>query len=757
MPDVVYDIAARFGFEAVGVGAAVSLVTQALGGLDSTATRAEQAADRLGVRSTRLASSLAQATPGTARYFELFGQSTVAMAEHTSAVNAAADAHAKLGTAMQGAGMIVGGAALTMAGAGILGVLDRAVNKATLLQTTLIGVTQRLTDNSGLRLSGPAQLAATDALTQRATQVGLTSGMSTLDVANIIQSAEGAGITSQSKLMTMMAPLTNLAEVLKLTKGMDPTESATVATQFSHLFGAYGDKKIGGVSDTAYLTDLLTRALFVTPSSPSELLNLTSQFVGPLRTLYGSSDKGRQQAISQSIETAALLSRLGQETRGGTQFAQIITRLAGAGRGSVKGLRELQEASGVGSFFNAQGQLTSVPTLVQALASVESRPGMTPRGAEKIFYDAFGTVGTRLAGLLADPATTQQMSVIATSLGPKGLPSEQGIQQAYNSSRAGQLNQASKNMEDLQIALGTGLVPVMTAVAQAEVAMTRPLVEFTAQHKTITALAADFAAVAGAAALVSGPILLIGGALKILNVAGTLGTLRTALTALIPALDGVDLSALALDAALGPVTLTVVGLAAGAAASVYAWQNYGKIMDAVSGKLGPVWRGVATLVSVLDPAIPVIALISGAFHNWDRIMAAIGGTIKAVTTDIAKMVTVLPSLPSILEKSVLHLLPNGDLLAHQLGLGGGGGGALGAGGAVVSTSHAPPHAATLTRHTPTVTHNHGPVTIHIHQQPHQDAKALAEVVWQHIAEKAGQESRRQGSTNTGWDLGYAGM
>ena len=715
--DVTYALAAKFSLQTVGLQTAVELATRALSSLESVAVRTEVAADHLGVRSARLASAFAAATPGTTRYFDLFGASTVAMAEHTSAVNAAAEAHARLGTAMKGAGMIAGGAVLTAGGAGILSVLDQAVNKATLLNTTMIGVSQRLTDNSGVRLSGAAQLTATDALTRKATQVGLTSGMSTLDVTNIVQAAEGAGITSQAKLMTMMAPLTNLAEVLKLTKGMDPTQSATVATQFSHIFGAYGDKKIGGVSDTAYMTDLLTRALFVTPNTPTELLNLTSQFIGPLRTLYGS--KGQEKTISQSIETAVLLGRLGQETRGGTQFAQIVSRIAGAGRGGVKGLHELQAASGVGSFFDTQGQLTSVPTLIQALASVESKKGMTPRGAEKIFYDAFGTVGTRLAGLLADPTTTRQMGVIATSLGPKGLPSEQVIQQAYNSSRAGQLNQAAKNMESLQIALGTGLVPAMTAVAQAEVAMTRPLVEFAAQHKTITTLATDFAALAGVAAVVSGPILVIGGALKILNVSGALAPAIAGMRAFAASEGVAAVAGGLLDIALSPIVLTIGGVALGVGAAVLAFQHWSTVTSALGALFG--W---------LNGKLHDFLVMVGIAHNSGGSPVGRSG----VTTGDA------------------NFYNRAHPYAPQIGTGPGHFQAYRGGATWVPDP--PKHVGKGGGAGVTVT---GPVNINIHPLAHHNATDIAHAVKDILSLEAGIASRRHGSTNVGWDVGYGGI
>lgn len=604
MADMAYDLAVRLSLSTSGLMTGVDLAMRAFRNLESGAGSAARAADALGVRAAKLEQQLALTVVGSQRYFDLFGQSTVATAEHTSAVNAATEAHNRLNQAMVGGAMIAGGAVMTGAGVGILSFLDKATQQAKQFDLTLLGVVQRLTDGSGFGLSPAAQLAAQQSLSVQAAKVGAQSSMSMQDEANIMAAAAGAGITSRSTLAVMLQPLSNLAEVLYLGKGEDPSQSATVATEFAHLFGAYGSKQIGGVSDTAFMTNLLTRALYTTPASPTQFLNLVSQYAGPLRLLYGQDQQ--QKVITQSIETAAMLSRLGQQTRGGLQFAQMVNRLAGGGKASVKGLQEIQHVAGVGSFFNAQGQLVDVPVLVGALAKVATDKHLTPQQEAKIFYDAFGQVGDRLAGSLANATTQSQLGIIANMLGPNGLPNEHAIQQAYNKSPAGQQNQAQKNWQSFETMIGLDLLPAFQKLVQAEVQATKGLIDFALQHPHIMQIATDVALVAGAVATIAGPALMVIGLIKILGEVGPIMALANAIKA-------VSLSEVAAEVA------------------TVAWGAAGAIFGTIAAGVDVATLAFAALDLVLAPfIIPIIAIVAAVgttiyvFSHWTDISKTLG-------------------------------------------------------------------------------------------------------------------------------------
>ncbi len=234
-------------------------------------------------------------------------------------------------------------------------------------------------------------------------------------------------------------------------------------------------------------------------------------------------------------------------------------------------------------------------------------------------------------------------------------------------------------------------------------------VAYGALDTVVMALSGGF----GIAAIASGALdLAIGATSAVAGMAtGAMGLLDGVMAVLTGGFGLAAVAAGLLDLALSPITLIVAGLAAGALAAYYAWTHWAEVSDALTGKLGPVWQGVASLVSVLDPALPLIGLLSQAFHNWGSIMGAIGGTIRTLTTDFAKLIALMPSIPTLLEKGVLHLLPGGDQLAQMLGLGGTSGGAPAGTPATsahpIVTHHAAAiHQATHATHHSAVVHNH---------------------------------------------------
>ena len=154
-------------------------------------------------------------------------------------------------------------------GAGLLGFMDKAVQRAMDLQTIMVGIQQR----TGAALIDPRTQQFTaqgQRLQTLFTNIGLTNQMSTTDVAAVAQAASLAGITQMSQLQGMLKPLANYAEVMLRATGASTSGSAKIATEFAHLFGAFGTKTIGGVSDTQYLVNQLGKAMQVVPLSQEQ-------------------------------------------------------------------------------------------------------------------------------------------------------------------------------------------------------------------------------------------------------------------------------------------------------------------------------------------------------------------------------------------------------------------------------------------------------------------------------------------------------
>jgi len=480
------------------------------------------------------------------------------------------------------------GAALTGVGVVIARFMDNAIGKAMTLQTIMVGVGQTLTNAQGFRLPPRQAAAGAEALRQQAIGLGLTHQMSETDVMRIVQASMSAGMTTQPVLKSILPGLADFSEVLKLRRGYDPAQSATVANEFAHLFGAWTTGTFNP------MTNLLGRALAISPASPDAFLRLTSQFSGTLRPLYGTGPANKQRLINDSITTAALESELGQGSRGGTQLARLVTQTIGKlgltnfrASQSQGAMGDIQRLTGVRFFDPKTGDFNGIANIVRALALTEKDLN-NPRRAGMLFQSAFGAVGARQAGLLGDPTTAARLTVLGNMLGPKGLPTLPSYQQASNATTQGRFNQAQANMNTAMTQLGTLWLPIATTGANALAAFTANLIRFTQQHPQMTKLIAGFIAVTAAVALVVGPLLMLVGLIGAASVGfSVLGGVVAAIAAV--GLAPFLLIILAVGAALVGVTLFIM--------------NFGKIMHEVGA-------GIHNLMVMLGlvhaPAVPTI-------------------------------------------------------------------------------------------------------------------------------------------------------
>ena len=430
----------------------------------------------------------------------------------------------KLGAAFK---TFAAGTAITGVGVGLAALMGDAVKRAEALQTIVIGIQTR-TGASAMQMA---------ALQTRATTIGLTNQMSTTDVMGIAQSASRAGITDIGQLSQMLKPLSNYSEVMLRATGADPAHSATIAAEMAHLYGAFGTKQIGGVSDTAYLVNQLGKAMQIVPGSQDQFLHLLSQFVGTERPLY--KGKPPQALISDTISEATLLSQMGQGTRGGNQIARIITNMMGGARGktALDAIAGIQRGTGI-HFANAQGQINDPSLLLKALATTAQK--LNPQQTLAQFSRAFAANGARLAGLFADPIVGTRLKAIADAM--KAMPDLGAQQRRYNASAQGQFNQANKNFDSAMTQLGILWLPLAVRAANALAAFTAGVVRFSQQNPKLMEFIATFVAVTATVSLVAGPFLMLAGAvgavLAVFGVAG-LAPVLAAILAIGAALAGV--------------------------------------------------------------------------------------------------------------------------------------------------------------------------------------------------------------------------
>ncbi len=616
MADSVYDLAVKLSLETAGLAGAAGLALRAFGGIEGQARAADVAVANLNRRAAMV--NMTGAQRQAFLYSEALGAQTAA--------------HDKLNTAMKGTALLMGGAALVGVGAGLFGFMDKAVKRAEDLQTIMVQV-QAATQAT------PGQMASLQSL---AVTQGLRTQFSLNEEAGLIAAMTRAGIAgpgSVGRIQQMLPAISTFAEVMKMGRGTAPTESATTAVELAHLYGQYdalGGKKGPGVN---YMVELAGKALAVTPASGKEFETLISQFASTMRPLYGDNKKG---FVSDSIALAMLESQLGQQSRGGLQVGSLITRtLGGTSKRSSQqneGLARLSSLAGGRQFFDDKGQFAGIGNALSIMEQAAASKDETPKQIGLLFKQAFGAVGARQAGILADPVTVGQFGKVGQYLDPKtGGVSMDKIREAYNATPEGQQAKAVHNWETLTTLIGQRYVPAVTAALGVTAAVTGALANLANVNPGLTNIVAGVIGVTAAVTALSGAILIGRGAFLLWGAAGeALGLAKLAsginiitaammaqgrgtifatvatrawaevqaagaayaaagagvyalLDASVIALSGgfsiATIAAGLLDLSLLPVTLTVVGIGVAVGAVVYAFTHWGQVTGFVVDQL----------------------------------------------------------------------------------------------------------------------------------------------------------------------------
>lgn len=660
MTSVVYDLAAKFSFETAGVAVGVAGLVKAFTGLERQVLVAEAAVKRL---DTQMAmNGMSKAERQAYQYAQALDTQTAAQQK----LNAATGAFQK---------MLVGGVMVT-AGLGVFGQLKQAADLASTLTQTMTQV--QIATNAT-----PQQMAA---LQKLAVQQGTRTQFSLNEEASILAALTKARIDNVGTLTAMLPSVTNFAEVMKMSRGVAPEQSATIAAQFSHLFGQY--QTMGGKNGPGmeFMTNLLGRALAVTPTSPDEALRLVSQFAGQMRPLYGQTAAGRKAFVNDAISTMVLEAQLGQESRGGTQFASLISRTLGSGRGGLtsaqnNALAQISALAGGRQFFNKQGTFGGISNALSILELAAAHKGETPQQIGTLFKNAFGMVGNRQAGILADKVTVQQLAQIGKLLDPKtGLISLDKIRQAYNQTPQGQQARAVANIQTFETEMGQTFIPLMNMALGPVANLTAGLANLAADHPVLTQLASGAMAVGAGFLTVAGAVKLFKGAWEILNIAGMAKQMKTVAVALKGLAGGEALAGVAGSirlvagaylAAAGAAAKFVASQIAAGAAGAATWVagaasslkvlaagyltttlavarlTAGQIATGVSSLAMAAGEGVATAASIaLDLALSPIVLTVGAvaagvassvwvWQNWATVLGAIHGKFGPIVQGVA--------------------------------------------------------------------------------------------------------------------------
>jgi len=494
----VFDLAVRLSLQAGGLASGAAMAMSSFGSIKQAAAAAD--ASVLSHQRTLDRMNFMGASQQSKTY-------QYALQQQGQAATAAAVAHDKLARAQQGANLI--GAGVASLGVGMAGadVLKHWIDSAGLLEIAM----------SKVRLATGATDSQLQAMQRGDLGIAERNQMSITEVERLRGTAAQSGLNSLPQLNALLPELARLSEVLKITKGFSPEESATTGVQFAHIFQGYT------AAAMKPLLDQFARALQTSSATPSEFIHTLSGFAGVAKTMYGSGPGQAQKASSDAIAMTALLDNLGQGGRGGTQLRALLLNSMDmiSARGAIhnKALGYLEKEAG-GSFFNKQGQFAGMQNMMELLQRA-SLAISNPKNSATIDRAALTAGGATLAGMLGDPAVVARFRSIQQNVSGKGsLFSLDSSQSFVNATQVGRFNQLQANMETISALMGQKLLPAVVAVATALTQATAGIIDFVDQHPLIAQFAATFVAIGSAIALVAAPVLVAACAFAILSTSG---------------------------------------------------------------------------------------------------------------------------------------------------------------------------------------------------------------------------------------------
>jgi len=325
-----------------------------------------------------------------------------------------------------------------------------AIDKAAELQKQMIGV----------QVATRGTVGEMDSMRKSIEKIASQTVFSNIDVAKmakVVASGTGLGAKEVEGLLPQYA---KFADVQLLMKGTSYDKSVSDAIRLAHTAQKYDPKSLGN-----YL-DLLTKASFIVPGDLGEVGHALKYSQGMAKTALGIDD-------TQMVLLTALLNRLGfAGSRGGTNLIAAMTRtIPGVfGSGLLEGksgeaLRAMGMVDAKGhSKFLKDGKFDAFSWMGSLSEYVDREFARNPEGLAREhimrnFQHAFGTQGSRVASLLADPQALQQLrSIGQTFAGYGGVDS---IQEKFaDESVAQQYMNAKTNFVSAMTELGITLLPL---------------------------------------------------------------------------------------------------------------------------------------------------------------------------------------------------------------------------------------------------------------------------------------------------------
>lgn len=637
-------------------------------------------------------------------------------------------------------GIMAGGMALTGVGLAGVGVMRGWTSAAGQMQEaiTQVGIAAKGTQAQLAALSSQSFVVAGQTQFSAPEVLGMEQVMARMGF------RDPSGKQTQRQVIGAAIPdFARAAEIDAHFMHQSAQSTVEALTQQAHMFGAYAGTAL---SRNVALATGAGLASGMTTSQQSNVLRYLMPAVKALNV-----------PAIDAYALAALANQTGLTMgRGGSNLGALFRYMTpGGSLAHRQGLGEIEHLGG-GSFFNQQGQFAGIPEALRVINKFMDSRAITPERRMVDLVNAFKVQGAQAAAVLGNDTSMKQFGAIRRQILPDTPAWMTGVQGQLNATLPGQWTTLQTNLQSISALLGQQLLPALAPVIHGAVELTTGVLGFLRTHEGVARFIVTFTAVSTAAALIAGPVLVAVGAFGVLAAAG-----------------------IAVDVAFLPVTATILGVIAAITAVTLVIQNWDTVTAALTGRLGPLWQGVALGVSALMPITGVVGGVVLLFQKWNDITRTLAGTLSffgATLHQIGKEYALLPhpmqtgigAFGQAFEQSLVQQIPViGPAIAPFIG----GGGAsplhwtpspltapqgaahrqlapVGRGPALHVHNHNHSHGP--------ITHSHGPITVQINGAEHHDTRELARLVGQEVRESINKDmvmgSQYQATGFTGLEL-----
>jgi hypothetical protein len=303
-----------------------------------------------------------------------------------------------------------------------------------------------------------ANAATMSRVRQSSFDVGSMSGTSASESAEMFReiARQSAGAMSVNDMLGLLPQAAKMQVVLGATRGFSPTQTVDNTLALVHLFRQYDPKGQPKMMDT------VLRMAELMPSNLSQAVTQMTYFLPTLKNLKVTDEDAASLMVA--------LSRFGMgRGKGGTSIANLASEALGplqltkhaqqgkAGLLGPKGLNVLDE-HGNSRYFTEKGG--DIFGFLDALAAFEKKNGSI--AAQTTFKSAFGTVGSRVADLMANPVIIDQLHKIHDAIKEqKSLGLDSQANTIFGSQNFA-AHRAWSNFQSLATEIGTLAIPGVT-------------------------------------------------------------------------------------------------------------------------------------------------------------------------------------------------------------------------------------------------------------------------------------------------------